>query len=216
MFHATYEKMVQFASQGALAEELARARGEYVSRTGDMFESDPSYERRIAAFLEWYVLDRPVSTAPQMTPAKLYIEHMLSTKTTPELSEMRNLTRTHLSLFEFKRAKSEQLRVVDLLTGDKVDVFERRKPAGLESGDILEARLVPHGDTYMFSEAIGVHPREARKPILAAAKRFKKSGSEEGRIDLVHRCAYFANRAERYSHVDPKEIFAPLLEGTAA
>jgi hypothetical protein len=215
MFHATYEKMVQFASQGALAEELRRARSEFIARTGDLFESDASYERRIAMFLEWYVLDRTVTDQPNATPAKLYIDSVLAAHTTPEITEMRNLTRTVLSLFEFKRAKNDQLRVVDLLSGEKIEVFERRKPAGLESGDILEARLVPQGDRYMFSESYAVHPREAKKPILTATKRFRKSKATEGRVDLVHRVAYFANRCERYQHVAPLEIFAPLLAPAA-
>ena len=60
MQHPAYEQMVQFASQGELEQELVLAREQYVSRTGDMLASDPSYERRIASFLEWYVLDRPV------------------------------------------------------------------------------------------------------------------------------------------------------------
>ncbi|MEO1174163.1 MAG: hypothetical protein AAFX94_19255, partial [Myxococcota bacterium] len=73
MFHGYYDAMVQFASEGALADELAQAKGEYFERTGELFESDPSFERRMASFLEWYVFDRPLAAQDGLTPAKLWI-----------------------------------------------------------------------------------------------------------------------------------------------
>jgi hypothetical protein len=210
MFHGVYEQMVTFASDGDLAEELTRAREEYVERTGDLFETDPNYESRIAAFLEWYVLDREVSTNANKTPARLYIDSVSGGLTTPEVNRLRGLTRTTLSLFEFRRAKGECIHVLDLLTKNKLEIFERRKPAGLESGDILEARVVPYDDKLYFSEAFSVHPRQARKAILKAAKAFRKRAQDNGRIDLVHRVAYLSNRSVRYKHVDPKKIFEDL------
>src|SRR5689334_16235101 len=128
MFHGAYEDMVRFASEGQLNEELRRAKGEFVERTGELFESDTSFERRLAAFLEWYVLDRPVSFADGMTPAKLYIDSVSERLSPEELNRLRGLTQTILSLFEFKRAKGEHLFVVDLLANRKYQVFERRKP----------------------------------------------------------------------------------------
>ena len=85
MFQDIYEEMVRFASEGELADGLTLARGEFLERTGELFESDALYERRIAAFLEWYVLDRPVSTGTHQTPAKLYIDHVAPNLTTPEI-----------------------------------------------------------------------------------------------------------------------------------
>jgi hypothetical protein len=211
MFEEIYERMVTFASDGELAEELTRARGEYVARTGDLFETDPNYEHRIAAFLEWYTLDRLVSSH-NMTPAGLYIDRVTQTgeATPPELQRIRDLSRTTLSLFEFRRARREHIEVVDLLSKTKLRINERRKPAGLESGDILEARIVPCDEMLFFSEVFCVHPREARKAILGATKAFHKAGVEDGRIDLVHRVAYLANRSLRYKHVNPKKIFEEL------
>jgi len=216
MHHPEYEQIVQFASEGELADELSTARKEYVTRTGDMFENDSSFERRLASFLEWYVLDRPVSSSAHLTPAKIYIKDVTEARTTPEITELRALTKTRLSLFEFKSFKKDNLKVLDLLTNQKLQVFERRKPTGLESGDIIEARLVPKGDTHMFSETFGFHPREARKPILKAAKLFRKekiNGDEESpaRLDLIHRVAFLANRCERYGHLPPTEIFSELV-----
>ena len=203
---------MRFASEGELAQELQQARQDFVARTGEMFESDPSFERRVASFLEWYVLDRPVTAVANKTPAKLYIESVADTLTTPDLNRLRDLARTHLSLFEFRRFKNGELLVTDLLSGKKHAVFERRQPVGLEGKDIFEARLVPFDEKLTFSETYAFHPREVRRSILRSIKRFRQEGGDDGlqRVALVHRVAYFANRCERYRHVDPKKIFADL------
>lgn len=207
--HSAYEEIVRFASEGPLAEELQRAKAEFIQRTGDLFESDDSFERRIAAFLEWYALDRPVAAQGNRTPAQLYLADR--GENAKEIARLEPFTRTTLSLFEFRRAKGEGLVVTDLLTNEKHQVFERRKPAGLESGDVLEARLVPYEDKLVFSEAVNVLPREPRRRILKVARRFRSGKAPVvDRIDLVHRVAYFGNRCERYKHVAPTQIFADL------
>jgi hypothetical protein len=218
MYHALYEQVCRFASEGALAAELPRAKAEYLQRTGELFESDTSFERRIAAFLEWYVLERPSSLGNQR-PIDLYVAEHGAAASPEDRAQLEDLRRTHLSLFEFKKVKGEIVVLQDLLNPDrkrdKSEVYERRKPAGLSSGDILEARLVPCEGRLMLSEATLALPREGRKVILKVAKKYKaEMHATVPRTDLVHRVVYFANRCERYKHVDPKRIFAEL-EGVA-
>lgn len=224
MFHGLYEQVVRFASEGSLDSELKRAKSEFVERTGDIFESDETFERRIAGFLEWYTLDRPTSGGRR--PIDLFVEKRQGEGIEPQdLERLSGLLRTHMSLFEFRKAKNEHLMLTDLLNPDKkgakVEVYERRKPAGLESGDILEARLVPYEGKLMFSEAVMVLPREGQKVIAKVAKKYRtalaKSETELiPRINLVHRIAYFANRCERYKHVSAARIFADLEEAAFA
>jgi hypothetical protein len=218
MYQALYEEAVRFASEGDLADELKRAKGEYVARTGEMFETDPGFERRIAAFLEWYVLDRKVTRNPAATPMELYILARGGHYDEAERARLHGLSRTVLSLFEYRGAKAgDHMIMLDLMQNKKLAIFERRRPAGLESGDLLEGRLVPYDDKLLFAEAYYVHRRDGRKAILKAAKRFRKQkGGPSERLDLVHRVAFLANRCERYKHVDPKQIFAELEADKAA
>jgi hypothetical protein len=213
MFQDTYEKVVRFASDGELADELSRAREEYVERTGSLFETDTDYELRIATFLEWYVYDRPLSCKPNKTPVELYLDTVAASLPETEVNCIRGFTRTILSLFEFKKAKGDTLQMVDILSNAHHKVFDGRRPAGLESGDIIEARLVPVEEKLLFSEAFTFHPRKARKVILKAAKAYRKNGEDGRRIDLVHRVAFLTNRCSRYKHVDPGKIFADLEPG---
>lgn len=210
MQHPYYEKAAVFASEGPLAAELARARQEFEKRTGELFESDSNFEHRIAAFLEWYVLDRPLSDSPSEAPIHRYVQAHAENLDVAERTTLLTLTQTHLSLLEYRRVKGESLVLLDLLTNAKHEVFERRRPAGLAPGDILEARLVEMGEQWRLSETVGVVPRAARRHILRGAKRFRRETPDAPRIGFVHRVAFLANRCERYRHVDPREIFNDL------
>jgi hypothetical protein len=214
MYHAAYEDLIRFASQGRLDEQLRTAKGEYVARTGELFESDPAFERRLASFLEWYALDRPLTFAPEKRPVHLYLEHLAQTSTVDAAQHLVGLAQTTLSLFEYAKVKDGHLVVTDLLSGNKLRVAERRRVVGMETGDIFEGRLVPFESSTIFTDTFAFHPREARRAILRAAKAFRKADDPDdvdtGRIDFVHRVAYLANRSQRYKHVDPKQIFSAL------
>lgn len=209
MFQPYLEELARFAAEGELAPELHLAKNEFTQRTGDLFETDPSFERRIAAFLEWYTLDRATSFRPDLTPAELFVLARGGSLSEQDRNRYAGLTQSTLSLFEFKKARAESLVLRDLLGGDKVEVFERRRLVGLESGDVIEGRLIPWDGRLMLSDAYYCPPREARKEILAAAKRWKKKGDGDT-VGFVHRVAYFANRSERYKHLKPKQVFAEL------
>lgn len=214
VYQQYYEEVTHFAAEGELAPELQLAKREFTERTGEMFETDASFERRIAAFLEWYVLDRKISFRRELTPAELFILQRGQAMSDSDRNRYAGLTRTELSLFELRGSKPEHLKVRDLLSGQKLDVFERRKPIGLEDDDILEARIVPYENLVVFSDCYYCHPRDARKEILAAAKRFRKKGGDAAqRIDFVHDVAYFANRSERYKHLGARKVFAELKQG---
>jgi hypothetical protein len=215
MFQAQYEDAARFASEGQLALELQRAKAEYINRTGELFESDLSFERRIAAFLEWYVLDRKTSMAPDYTPLELYLGKVSATCPAADRETLSGLTRSRLSLYAFRRSNGDSLRLVDILS-DEDYIVSASAPAGLAAGDILEARVVPYDGRLLITDIYYCHPRTARRVILKAAKRFRQEGGgRDARIALVHRIAYFANRCERYKHVNPKSIFAELI-ATAA
>jgi hypothetical protein len=208
------EEVARFAAEGELGPELQRAKAEFTGRTGELFETDASFERRIAAFLEWYGLDRKISFRPELTPAELFLMQKGAALSEADRNRYAGLTQSTLSLYEYRKTKGDCLFVRDLFTGEKLQIHERRSLAGLESGDLLEARLIPFEGLLLFAESYYCLPRDARKEILAALKRFKKKG-ETDRLGFVHRVAYFANRSERYKHLKPRQIFAELNEKAA-
>ena len=206
-----YDNLVDFASRGNFEAELHLAKAEFIQRTGDLFESDPAFEHRMAVFLEWYMLDRKVTIASNATPAKLYIEHVTPELTTQQINRLRPLTRTMLSLFEFKKKRDDAITATDLLTNAKYSLSLPQTPPGMEIGDIVEGRVFAHDDVHYLSENLTFVPRVARKTIIKAAKRFRKEPcTDDRRINFVHKINYLANRSSRYKHVDPLKIFAEI------
>lgn len=211
MFYRAYEELVRYASTGPHAHALSNAKEEYIAQTGELFESDPSFERRLSLFLEWYVLDRRNKTTDTKRLVESYLEDCLRDDASSELIVgLTALVHARASLFEFRRQKGEFLQVVDLLTGEKLEVLERRHALGLAARDIFEARLVPYDDRYRFTENSAYFPVEVRTHLLHAARLFRKKrdASSDDRVRLLHQLAYSRNRAERYRHVPATQIFA--------
>ncbi len=208
MQHPAYEDLVHFASDGHHATELQRARAEFIERTGDLFESDPDFEPRIGSFLEWYALDRMVTHASNATPARLYIEHVSPRLTTPEVQALRPLTRTRLSLFGVKRITPKAVKLICLLTNQKHEARPETPLIGVEPGDILEGRLLPDGERLALSDTVLLYPKSVRKLLLKYARAYRKDPQGQSRVDMVLRMAFLRNRATRYAHVDPRQIFA--------
>ena len=210
MQHPGYNELIEFSSSGELATEIKQARAEFVSRTGDLFESDDDFEARIASFLEWYTLDRKVTSVVNLTPAKLFAQHRRPNLTTPELQELHDFARTTLSIFEIKKIKDRSLRLVDILTGTKWNIDTAHPLVGLEASDLIEGRLFNFRGATLLSDIVHTHPHNAKKEILKAAKEFRKEGQGYTRVDMVHRIAFLRNRSVRYSHLDAREIFTEL------
>ena len=214
MADKVYEKILLFAADGELYNELLRARAEFLQRTGHLVESDVDFEKRLSLFLEWYVLERPLKRVDNKRPIELYLEQEEAIEDNERVLAER-WQESKASLFLVKRLRKEKIIVYDLLHDKKIKVGERRKVYGLERGDILEGRLVPLdkeaiGD-FRFSGPTLILPHQARKQIKTACKRFRQALHEmDQSIDFVHRAAYLANRCMRFDKLCPKQVFSEL------
>ena len=132
--------------------------------------------------------------------------------TTEELASYRVLAKNVHGLFEVRKVRvGAEIRLRDVFTDGEYDVTERRHMVGLEKGDLLEARLLPHDGKLFFSGAFLYHPAEVRRTILAEVKRLKKEASRSGTepdakafIALLSRMAF---KLERYRNVKVESIY---------
>jgi hypothetical protein len=99
------------------------------------------------------------------------------------------------------------VRLRELFSDKDFDVTERRQVAGLEKGDILEARLIPYGGHLLFSTAFVYHPREAIKLIKKETKRWKKKEPTRSPRELAWECARRALKADRYRQIPVEKIY---------
>jgi hypothetical protein len=199
------DQLISFASAENRKADLIDAKAEYFRLTGEVFEDDKVFELRMASFLDYYLYDRK-SPLSGKTPAQELYESQA--QTSPEAAApFRSLTETVHGLFEVRKIGKGTIRLRELHSGKDYEVTERRHIAGLEKGDILEARLIPFGGLLLFSNAFCYHPRAVTEAILKEAKRRRKKEPDRYAKELAWECARMALKVERYRQIPIEKIY---------
>lgn len=200
------ESLTTWASSEERKPDLIEAKTDYFKLTGEVFEDDKSFEMRMASFLDYFLFDR-VNPKTGKTPAQEYFELQQQQAAPEQASAYRSFTETLHGLFEVRKLGKGMVRMRELFSGKDHDVTERRQLAGLEKGDILEARLIPFGGHLWFSPAFIFHPRQVGKLIAKEVKRRKKKEPERPQRDLVWDCSRRALKADRYRQIAVEKIY---------
>lgn len=208
MIQPQLDLVIAWAMGPERQEEILRAKAEYMARTGEFHEEDRSFEQRMAAFLEYFLFDRPLDGFEE-PPVTAFLREKGGGIDPDELPRFEALTRSVHGLFEIRKLGTKNgLRLRDLISGNDFEVFERRELVALAKGDILDVRLVPwDDDTWIFSGSFFFHPRDARKPILKEAKRRRKADPEACPQAFAWDLARVALKFERYRNVAVENIY---------
>ncbi|WP_242339059.1 MULTISPECIES: hypothetical protein [Anaeromyxobacter] len=203
------ERLLAWATAEERKEELLAARRVHFEAYGEPHDEDRTYEVRLNGMLDFYLYDfRP--SGGTGTTLERFLESEGAALSAEDANAYHELSKTLHGLFEVRKLSEGKVRVRDVFTGGDYDVTERRTTAGLEKGDLLEARLLPYDGTLLFSGAFLYHPREARKPILAEVKRLKKAAGKGNSADVpafLARLARMAMKLERYRNVRLESIY---------
>ncbi|MDQ3265726.1 MAG: hypothetical protein M3Y59_19075 [Myxococcota bacterium] len=199
------DELIAFGSSADRTPALIAAKAEYFDHTGEVFEDDKAFEMRMASFLDYYLFDR--AGADGKTPAQELYDQKLQTLGADGAHVYRGFTETQHGLFEVKKMGTEQLRLRELFSGKDLEVTERRKMAGLEKGDLIEARLVPFGGMLLFSNAFCYHPKAATKAILKEIKRRKKKEPHRTPREMTWDCSKRALKVDRYRQIAVEKLY---------
>lgn len=204
-----HEKLLAWATAPERQAELLRARRAYFDRWGEPHEEERSFETRMNGMLDYYLYDhRPEGSLH--TTLDLFLRDQGAAYTSDQLTLFRDLGRALHSLFEVRKLKpGEWVRLRDLFTGEDLEITERRQMAGLEKGDLLEARLLPYGGKLFFTGAFLYHPREVRKTILGEVKKRRKGsdGSGPDVKSFLGQLSRMAQKLERYRNVKVESLY---------
>jgi hypothetical protein len=175
MIYRLLDRLAERYSEREHKLEAMRAREEYFDRAGKVFDDDAElFEGRMASFLEWYVLDRPLAGAG-LTPVSCAIAEGAALPA-DERRALAALASSHHSVFQLFETAGEMLDIEDLIGGARFAVRERRKPLGMAAGDLFEARLVWDGETIIFGRTFLFHPPDAREVVLDYVERSVAGG----------------------------------------
>jgi hypothetical protein len=182
-------------------DEVVRAREAYEARTAKMHEDDRLYDQRAAAFLEWFVLERPLPEAG-VPPVVVTLREERDAE---RRAAWRAWAASHRSLFVIDQLEPGRVVLTDLVAGPVFEVDERRKLPGVNVGDLLEARVVGFEGRIIFGRTFLYHPAAARGAIEARVARLREAGAS--RVDVVDALAALRLKADRYKHVAPERVY---------
>ena len=208
MIHRLLDRLAERYSEREHKLEAMRAREEYFDRAGQVFDDDAElFEGRMASFLEWYVLDRPMAGVG-LTPVACAIEEGTALPA-DERRALAALAASHHSVFQLHEAQAQaneqRLDVEDLIGGARFAVRERRKPLGMTAGDLFEARLVWDGEAVVFGRTFLFHPPDAREVVLDWVEKSVAGGV--ARDEILFHLSRQHIRWHRHGHVGAAKVY---------
>lgn len=152
-------------TEGEPGRLAAEAREDFLLATGRVHEGDHAFDDRMAQFMEWFLLDRPLPPGPA-TPAEGWAALHATDLEPTERALLLGLCTSHRSLFCLVGTDdAKRLVADDLLSGIRWAVTAPQGLAGVDAGDVYEGRLLGHGGEVHFTAAFCYHPREAAQRI---------------------------------------------------
>jgi hypothetical protein len=205
-FQPYLDQLIAFGSSEMRKPDLLAAKAEYYRMTGEVFEDDKIFEQRMLSFLDYYLFDRKSPQSGKTPSEELCQERSQSAGGDPE-GAFRSFTETIHGLFEVRKLGKGEIRLRELFSHKTYEVTERRQMAGLEKGDIIEARLIPFAGQLLFSGAFCYHPRAVSAAIRKEAKRRSKKEPHRRPEELTWECAKMALKADRYRQIPVEKIY---------
>lgn len=184
--------------------EIEQAREDYFDRAGKVFEDDAElFEGRVASFLEWYVLERPLASGK--APVMRALAQSLEAGRADDARALSHLATTHRSLFDVAAVAGNEVQLDDVLGGARFRVVERRSTVGFEVGDLVEARLVWDGAEVIFGKTFLFHPRDARVEALGVVEAAANRGTD--RDEILFQLSRLHVRWHRHGHVNAARVY---------
>ncbi len=185
--------------------ELQKAKAEFFGFIGSVHEEDPFYESYMAAFIEWYILDREL-IGKDLAPIRLFYRDHFKTFNEEEQKVYNDLTKFKHSIFLVKKVTPSMLMLDDLFHHEKIK-FENSIPTiAFNSGDIFEAILVPFRGDYTLTKTFFYHPPESKSFMTKEIKKMSNSDAKTW-LSALMRFRRLKLKTERYPYVSAGQIY---------
>lgn len=204
-YEIAVDKILQHFAGDKFRKEIIKAKKEFFDNAGILDENSEQYELRMAQFFDWYFFTRDLSGYAQTPLESAHLEREL--RFSPEeLDVIERLKNHRHSLFEFKKIKDRSVYLKDLVRNEKIIVKNSPWIYGFDENEIIEARLIPSGDSYIFTKGMCFHPKEVKKFILSEVKKHRKD-PDLNPEDLMLRLLKMRYKFDQYRHVSLGRIY---------
>jgi|GEM_PF-2020791 len=177
---------------------LTEAQVVFQARTGEYDAAGAAYEERVRMFHDWFLFDH-VLPSGRVGLAEYLAEAGVGLPDEQRAVYRALLAAGHRSLFEVDRSRAARLRLLDRIGGAAFDLPAAAAPAGVETCDLLDARLLRPGDgAPILARGLLVHPRQAHDAVLelVEAGRRDAGGPPWELLDTLARMKLAWDRAD--------------------
>ena len=209
LIHSLLDELAARYAGPTYQTQISSAREDYFTRSGKVFEDDGElHEARTVAFLEWYVIERPLAGGAPPVPPAIDALQRHPTATPEDVARAEALAcvaTSHRSLFDIAHVDDNAVELEDVLGGARFRVSERRSTIGFEVGALVEARVVWEGQNPVFAKTFLFHPRDARTEILDMVDASLSAGTD--RDEIMFHLAQLYLRWHRHGHTNAARIY---------
>lgn len=200
------EKILSHFAGEQFKEEVRAAKSEFFDNAGILDEHSEQFELRMSQFFDWYFFTREMKGYAQTPLEAVYMAREL--RFTPEETELIEKLKEHRhSLFQFIKLKGQDVTIKDLIQNKKIVVKQSPWTFGFDPEEIFEARLIPSGESWIFTKGFCFHPQDAKKYILGEIKRHRKDPDLDPE-DMMLKLVKMRYKFERYRHVKIDMIYS--------
>jgi hypothetical protein len=203
------DKLMEYFSSGDFKAEAVEAKGEFSRLSGVMDEGTPGYEMKFNQFSDWYLFTRKLSSKGK-TPIQIQVDSNPLKVSDDQKDLFVNLLNSRHSLFLFLKLSKQDITVRDLFSSYKLVIKDSPVVHGFEKDSPFEGRLIPHENSFFFSNSFCFHPVEAKKYINQEIKRVSKlpeNERDQAREDLILKLFKMKYKFEQYTHVSVADIY---------
>jgi hypothetical protein len=181
------------------------AKESYLELTGRTNEEDSTFERRMAVYLEYLLLEWKTPPPEDRTPLELFADACSGELAKEDHCLLATLSASHMSLFELLKKRDEEVLLGDLIYGGRWKVQPEGAMLGVEEGDVFQARLLELRGEVFFTQAFLHHPTEARHLAKKAIQELREK--EVDPLSIMGRLAKMHLKFDRYRRMNLLQIY---------
>jgi hypothetical protein len=202
----TYDDYLNQIEKFAIENDISEfrvAKEAFHTATGKFEDGEAWYELRMKMFMDWFLLDRKGRNG--ITPLETYLLMLGNDLSTDVFEQMVHLTTTLRAAFRIECIKGHTLLLDDIISGGEWEVEATSPIAGLERGDLIDARIAYFGGRPIMCPGTVLHPREAREHVLNIVARAKAEGMPAR--ETVDHLDKMRLKLDKYSNVRIQHIY---------
>ena len=199
MIKERIDELVEYISSSGREADVAKVKEEYFRENAGIFGDEESYDMRIGAFLEWYMIDRRIG-------GKSLLEEYAETIDDSEKREGLLSLRDGLhSIFEVTSVYDDRVYLKDIIGRKKYIVMSPYANKFFKNKNILDCRIFKYDEKrYTMSESYIFHPEKAKKIIVS---KLKEAAAMDKIGPLLNSMANMSIKWERYRNYRVEDIY---------